>query len=628
VTAEDANRALFFEAAALQQAGQEADAEKLYRVLLARNPRVAPAHNNLGMLLDKSGQSEEAEHCFRAALGLRPEYPEALNNLGAVLKRHYRYQEAIDCFRRALDLRADNIEALLNLASTFLEIGAADGSEELFKKVLELNPREERAHLGLARFYSDCGRIKESIDTLLNAIELGPTTAETRAALFALRQSACAWDNFYAEEAIVLDGIRGRHAGITPFVAISLSSTAEDQLQCARTYARSLSLPTRDFAGPRHQPRDKIRLGYASADFNDHPVSSLAVELFERHNRSRFDVIAYSYGRDDRSPMRLRLEKAFDRFVDVQSASEHEIAQQIRNDEIDILVDLTGYTRHVRPGIFSLRPAPIQVNFLGYPSTLGVDYMDYIIADDFVAPPEQHQFFSEKVVCLPGCYQVNSRRDIAPHTPTKNDCGLPDRGFVFCCFNKNAKITPRLFDIWMRLLQQVPQSVLWLLETNALATANLRQEAQARGIDPERLIFAPRRPIADHLARHRLADLFLDTLPYNAHTTMSDALWAGLPAVTCAGETFPGRVGGSILRAVGLDELVTVSLAQYESLAVNLARNPAALAHVKQKLGLNLQTAPLFDCDRYASGLEKAYTEMNDMQRAGQAPKAIRLPIG
>jgi protein O-GlcNAc transferase len=623
VTSEEENRALFFEAMAQQQAGQAAHAEKLYRELLSRNPRVAPAHNNLGMLLDAGGQSEDAEICFRAALALRPDYPEALNNLGALVIRHHRVEEAIACFRRALALRPENIEPLINLADTLLESGSLTEVEDLFKRALRIDPKEARAYSGLAQLYADTGRSADAINALSEAVKLHPASTNMPSGLFALRRSVCAWEDFDRQEQSLLENLRTGKAAIKPFFLISLSSTPDDQLRCARAHAQSLNLPRHNVARGARAPGQKIRLGYASADFNDHPVSNLAVEMFERHDRSKFEVVAYSHGHDDRSAIRLRLEKSFDRFIDVRSVSDAGIAQQIANDEIDILVDLTGYTRHLRPGIFSRRPAPIQVNYLGYPGTLGVAYMDYIIVDAFVVPPEQQRFFSEKCVYLPHCYQVNSKRDVAD-TPVRSRYGLPETGFVFCCFNKNNKLTPRFFDIWMRLLHEIPESVLWLMETSALATANLQREAHVRGIDPRRLIFAQRVPShAEHLARHRLADLFLDTLPYNAHTTMSDALWSGLPALTCVGDTLAGRTGGSILRAAGLDELVTSTPAQYEMTALTLARDKNALAHVRQKLVDNLATTPLFDCARYTRNIEKAYTRMVDIARAGKPAQPI-----
>jgi predicted O-linked N-acetylglucosamine transferase (SPINDLY family) len=324
--------------------------------------------------------------------------------------------------------------------------------------------------------------------------------------------------------------------------------------------------------------------------------------------------------------VRDRLAKAFDRFVDIVPMQDPDAARLIHADALDVLVDLNGFTPAGRPKIPAYRPAPIQVNYLGYPGTMGADFIDYILVDRFVVPPEQKPFFSERVVYVPGCYQCNDdKRAIAAATPSRAECGLPEAGFVFCCFNDSYKLTPRFFDVWMRLLHAVPGSVLWLLEPNRLVASNLAREAEARGIAPTRLVFAPRLPLPEHLARHRLADLFLDTLPYNAHTTASDALWAGLPVLTCAGDTFAGRVGGSLLQAVGLGELVTASLEDYEALALRLAGDAGVLTRLRARLAQNRQTFPLFDTERATRNLEAAYWRMHQIRKAGRPPIAFSI---
>jgi predicted O-linked N-acetylglucosamine transferase (SPINDLY family) len=329
---------------------------------------------------------------------------------------------------------------------------------------------------------------------------------------------------------------------------------------------------------------------------------------------------------NDGSAIRKRLEKAFDQFVDVQNVSFVEAAQRIQSDGIDILVDLTAYTEMARTQIPAQRPAPVQVNYLGYPGTMGAPFIDYIMVDEFVVPPDQEAFFSEKLARLPGAYQVNdSKREIAAQTPSRRECGLPETGFVFCCFNNSFKITPRMFDIWMRILKAVPGSVLWLLENNPAVPVNLRKEAQARQVSEDRLIFAPRLPLAEHLARHRLADLFLDTLPYNAHTTASDALWAGCPLVTMAGHTFPSRVAASLLRTVGLPELITTSLPEYEELALRLAQDADLLNTLRSRLQTNRKTSRLFDGTRAARAIESAYTTMWETYKAGEPPRSFAV---
>jgi protein O-GlcNAc transferase len=351
-------------------------------------------------------------------------------------------------------------------------------------------------------------------------------------------------------------------------------------------------------------------------------------ELFERHDKSKFEIIAYSHAPDDRSELSRRLRYAFDGFIDIRAMTDAEASSRIKADKIDILVDLKGYTKGARTGITARRPAPIQVSFVGFPGTMGADFIDYIIADPIVLPFDQQPNYSERIVHLPHSYQPNdTKRLIANITPTRAECGLPESGFVFCSFNNSYKITPAFFDIWMRLLNAVPGAVLWLLDANGLVKDNLRREAAARGVDPGRLHFAPRIPSPEHLAHHRLADLFLDTLPYNAHTTASDALWAGLPVLTCAGETFAGRVAASLLHAAGLPELVTDTLAGYEAMGLRLAREPELLQSLRHRLLGNRHSAPVFDIARYTLAYEAALTHMWDTFMRGHDPQGFAIPL-
>jgi predicted O-linked N-acetylglucosamine transferase (SPINDLY family) len=378
-------------------------------------------------------------------------------------------------------------------------------------------------------------------------------------------------------------------------------------------------------ARPRRPHASKLRIGYLSADFRAHAVASLSVELFEKHDRERFEVFGYSLGPNDASPMRRRLVDAFDQFVDIHDRSYTDGAKQIAADSIDILVDLTGYTKHARTQILALRPATIQVNYLGYPGTMAAPFVDYVVVDDFVVPPDQQPFFTEKLVYLPGCYQVNSRREVSPQTPSRASCGLPENAFVFGAFNSSHKISPSVFEVWMEFLKSIPGSVLWLVEKNCLAPANLRRHAEDCGVSPERLIFAPRIASSEHLARHRLIDLFLDTFPYNGHTTTSDALWAGCPVVTIAGATFASRVAGSLLRAVDLPELVTHTLDEYRGLALRLAQDRARLADLRARLEVRRASAALFDSTAFTRNLEAAFTTMYEIHSAGDPPRAFAV---
>jgi protein O-GlcNAc transferase len=413
---------------------------------------------------------------------------------------------------------------------------------------------------------------------------------------------------------------------VPPFYLISTPASASDQLLCAQQWIRPIMPPRHAIFDHRlGVEKDRIRLGYLSGDFHQHATARLMAELFERHDRGRFEVFAYSYGPDDNSPMRARLTSAFDRFVDISGVSHRDAARRIHADAIDILIDLKGYTRQARPAISAYRPAPVQVSYLGYPATMGADFIDYILVDPFVVPASQQRFFSERLVHVPVSYQVNDRRREMATAPSRPDCGLPDQGLVLCSFNNTYKISPVFFEVWMRLLRSVPASVLWLLEANQLVKGNLCLEAEKRGVNPGRLIFAPVVGSAEHIGRHRHADLFLDTLPCNAHTTASDALWAGLPVLTCSGDTFAGRVAGSLLTAVGLPELITGSLEEYEETALTLARNPQRLVALRQKLEKSRDAGSLFDLPKLTGNIEAAYARMWQTWLSGQKPDAFSI---
>jgi len=406
-----------------------------------------------------------------------------------------------------------------------------------------------------------------------------------------------------------------------------LPSTPADQLQAAKLCVQDRYLSAREplWRGEKYA-HDRIRLAYLSADFHDHATAWLMAGLFELHDRSRFETTALSYGPTVESEMRQRLQRSFDRFIDLREQTDHEVATLARRLEIDIAIDLKGFTQTARTNILALRPAPIQVSYMGYPGTMGAGYIDYILADRLVIPKDHRQWYSEKVVYLPDSYQANdSKRRIADRAPTRDEACLPQKGFVFCSFNAVYKITPEVFTIWMRLLGAIDGSVLWLIEESAAATDNLRREAAERGISGERLVFAPRIDNDAHLARHRLADLFLDTLPYNAHTTASDALWAGLPVLTCLGSTFAGRVAASLLTAVGLPELITTSLDEYEALALRLAREPELLSSFSSGLAKNRLTCPLFNTERHARHVEAAFTRMWEIHERGEAPRGFTI---
>ena len=616
-----------------KEQGKFHEAELALKRVIALDPHNAALYHNIGWILDKQGKVDEAALMYQKSISLNPYLPEPYNNLGIIFNARKNFDEAEKMYRQAIALRPGYAEAHHNLGDVLSE-KKPDEAAQHYVQAITHNPYLVQPYINLGKVFRKLGLVNEAIALHEQALALHPDHAQLLTRLVDYIYNACAWDKLGDYEAQLLKMVREKRGDISPFTVLCLpSSTAEDQLICARAYDGGKEQPPQ--AQFKHKPRKslagktdgRIKIGYLSSDFQEHATAYLMAELFERHDRARFHITAYSYGPDDNSDMRKRLVKAFDSFIDLSNLSDHAAAQKIYDDGVDILIDLKGgATKDARIGILGYRPAPVQVNYIGYPGTTGVNFIDYIIADRFIIPEDQQHFYSEKVICLPDCYQPNdTHRKIAETVPTRTACGLPEQGFVFCSFNGSYKITPQVFDIWMRLLQKVPGSVLWLLEVNLAVKAHLRQQAERRGVDPDRMIFSYRVPLPEHLARHRLADLFLDTLPVNAHTTTSDALWAGLPVLTCAGRTFASRVAGSLLTAAGLAELITYSLEDYEALALKLAQNPAQLAEIRQKIERTRLQMPLFDIERFTGNLEKSYQRMWDIWQAGNGPKPFTV---
>ncbi len=613
---------------ALRQLKLPAEALQSYDRAHAIKPDSAEALNNRGVILREFARFDEALESYDRALAVKLDFAEALNNRGVVLLQLGRLGEALQSFDRALAVKPNYPDALNNRGIVLRELARFDEALESHDRALAVKPGFAEALKSRGDTLCILGIFDKALESYEQAFAVGSDLDGMSAAWFHAKQQLCDWSSYHVGEERARNAIRTCGSLDMGFGLLALSSTPEEQLDCARQGTAKIVAPELGvLPHPLPRPGERIRLGYLSADFHEHATAFLIAGLIERHDRSNFEVLGYSYGPTTEDRMRARLSAGFDRFIDVSGMPHRQTAEVIRADAVDILIDLKGYTRNGRPAILTHRPAPIQVNYLGYPGTMGAHFIDYIIVDPFVVPPDQQPFFSERLVHLPDCYQCNDdTREIAEHTPSRAECDLPEQGFVFCCFNNSYKITPAIFDIWMRLLRAVPHSVLWLLDANPWAKANLAREAAARGIVPERLIFAPRLPLPEHLARHRLADLFLDTLPCNAHTTASDALWAGLPLLTCTGNTFAGRVAGSLLRAIGFGELVTTSLEDYEALALRLAHDGSMLGRLRSRLAQNRRTSPLFDTERYAHNLETAYWRMWERWRTGHPPAAFSVP--
>lgn len=607
--------------------GQVVDALASYDRALAIKPGFIEALSNRGGVLKDLERYEQALASYDAALALKPDLAVVHFNRGAVLSAMKQHAEALASYDRALALNGRFAEALNNRGATLASLKRHEEALASYGRALALQPGFAEALQNRGAVLAHLGRHETASEDLDRALRLNPDLPFARGTLLHSRMHSCDWRAYEQESKRVIGDVRAGNRAVEPFMFLAISDSPEDQLRCARTWVRDQCPPSANalWTGGSYR-HDRIRLAYVSSDFRAHPLGQLMAALFEQHDRARFETIAVSLGRDDHSPMRSRLEGAFDKFIDVQRQSDHDVVKLMREMEVDIAVDRNGFTTGARPGIFAMRAAPIQVNYLAYPGTMGADFIDYLIGDEVVIPPGQQVWYTEKVVYLPDSYLVNdSGRRIAERTPTRKEVGLPDRGFVFCSFNNAYKITLQLFDAWMSLLRQVEGSVLWLLDGTATMRRNLWREAAAREIDPQRLIFAPRIAPEDHLARHRLADLFLDTLPYNAHTTASDALWAGLPVLTCIGTTFAGRVAASLLRAVGVPGLITRSLDEYKSLASRLASEPRALEEIRQQLARNRAVRPLFDTDRFRRHIEAAYFEMWERNRRGEAPASFAV---
>jgi predicted O-linked N-acetylglucosamine transferase (SPINDLY family) len=610
------------------QQGRAAEALALLEPLAAEAPDHADIRIYRGLARQEVGRRDEALADFDHALALQPGNMLALLYRGNLLLEAGLFAQALESYDRLLGIVPGYDEAWFRRGSALWLLDRYDEALAAYAKALEHNPGRFSAVFNSGTVLLKLERYDEAFAAFEKARLLAPQHRYTLGGAASAVLGACdlaRWDEY---QALVVQAVGNRSAVIAPLTFLPFCDDGAPRRICSETFvADRVAVPEAPLWKGEQYEHARIRLAYLSADFHQHATAELIAGLIERHDRTRFEVTAISFGLDDGSAMRARLMQGFDRFEDVRVLSDAAVAKLLRDDEFDIAIDLKGHTEGARPGILAYRPCPVQINYLGYPGTIAAPWLDYIIADATVLPLDRQPFYSEKIVHLPHCYQVNdSTRAVAVDTMTRGEAGLPQNGFVFCCFNAAWKITPAIFDIWMRLLTAVPGSVLWLLHDNADMPAHLRTAAAARGVDAARLIFAPRISSAAHLARYRLADLFLDTLSYNAHTTASDALWAGLPVLTCLGAQFDGRVAASLLQTIGLPKLVTHSLEDYEALALALARDPARLAELRARLAANRLSSPLYDTDRFRTHIETAYLQMLEISRSGRAPESFTVP--
>ncbi|MGE3336090.1 MAG: tetratricopeptide repeat protein [Rhodospirillaceae bacterium] len=601
--------------------GRFKDAAASFERALRLDPKDAQARNNLGGALSKMGRLDEALAHIDAAIALVPTYAKAHSDRTMVLTRVGRLVDAVASGDKAVALQPHLAEAHDHRGVALLQLGRYADALASFDAAIAAAPNVALPHSNRGVALELMKRADEALVSFRRALTLDPTLPMAAGPALHLRKSVCDWEGTDEDAASILARIDAGELASLPFNVLSLSSSAAQQRRVAGLYTALVSPRRIPASVPAAAPAGRIRVGYFSADLGEHPVGYAVAGVFERHDRTRFEITAFQIAPLKPDAMQARLAAAVDRFVDASAMSDEAVAAMAREIGLDVAVDLTGYTDHARAGIFSYGAAPAQAAWLGYPGTLANEAIPYLIADDVVIPEARRGDYAEKIVTLPSSFfPTDDRRVIAP-APPRADSGLPESGFVFCSFNSAYKITPAIFDIWMRLVAAVPCSVLWLAVRDETAQRNLRAEAERRGVDPARLVFAPHAPMDQHLGRHALADLFLDTAPFGAHSTAADALQAGLPVLTRPGETFAGRVAASLVTSLGMPELIAADWTDYENKALEIAQDEKRAAHLKAKLAANLKSRPTYDTVRYTRALEAAYTAL--AERAGQTPAAI-----
>lgn len=635
----------------LAHRGQLTEALEVLRSAIAGHPADPSLHTALGIVLERAGDSHAALEAYGAALNAAGDWHDALQNRGALLSRLGRWAEALGDIDRLLGQAPGRPEAHFNRGDVLLALGRYREGLESFQRALDFRPDYARAMVGRALALAALGQIEASTVALAEARSMDPQVLERfrnplngddgtfdprliHLTLGYKRQERCDWSDrrelVRRFDAWVQEGIaQGRPLSDwrLSFATLSLPLKPDTRIALARDCGTALARSVPAPAPWRDNPAAKLRIGYLSPNFRNHPSALLTAPLYELQDRSRFEVFGYALSPEDGSAIRGRIARACDRFLDLSAEPDDAVAARIREDGVQILVDLAGYQSGARPAILAHRPAPLQVEYLGYAATMGAPFMDYCVVDAVAVPPEHRDQWTEALAYLPCSFFLYNDSQSRAELLSRGEYGLPEQGFVFCCFNAGYKIEPTVFAIWMRLLRRVEGSVLWLMASNEAMVGHLRREAAARGIDPRRLVFGPRLPLEAHLARHGAADLFLDTLWCNAHTTAQDALWSGLPVLTCAGTTCAGRIAASLLTAAGAPELITDSLEQYEERAYELAVEPGRLAALAERLRTRAGSPPLFDIPRTVRNLERAYETMWERREAGLPPVTFEVPV-
>ena len=590
-----------------------------YDLAIKINPNIAEIYNNKGNILAEITKFEEALENYDLAIKIKPSIAGCYYNKGNVLSKIRKFEEALENYNLAIKINPNIAEVynhkgnVLSKTKKFLE------AIENYNLAIKINPNFAGFYFNKANVLKEIGKFEDAIHNYEKAQLLDNKIEFCKGNLLHAKMLCCNWSNLYELYNEIFNDVNNGKYSASPFGYQAICDDESNLQKCAQLFSNKNSPEIKNsFFIKKKLKKKKIKVGYLCGEFREQATSILMTEVWEKHNKEYFEILAFDSGWDDKSLRRKRIVNAFDKIIDISNLSDLDSAKSIYNEQVDILVNLNGFFGNARPIVFSYKPAKIQVNYLGFPGTMGVNYIDYIICDKIVVPPDSKNFYNEKIVYLPNTYQPNdSKRVISKRSFSREELSLPDNAFVFCCFNNNYKITPNMFEIWTTLLNKVNNSVLWLLEGNLEAVKNLKKEIEIRGIDSSRLIFAKQMKHEDHLARHRNADLFLDTLPYNAHTTASDSLWAGLPVLTCVGKTFPGRVGASLLKSLDLEELITHSDHEYINRAAELAFNKEKLILIKDRLNSNKLKKPLFNSELFCKNLEMAFQIMFEKSDLG-----------
>jgi predicted O-linked N-acetylglucosamine transferase (SPINDLY family) len=613
---------------ALARSGALAEALASFDCAITITPDLAGAHGNRGDALVALGREVEAVTSYDEALALNPDDVDTWCNRGAALHDLRRFEEALASYDQAIALKSDFVQVHFNRGNALALLGRHTEAVAAYDRALSLDQGYCDALQARGTVLLQLKRFEEAAACFERMLALDPRHPRALSELINCHLIMCDWQRLNTLVGEFEQSLVEGHALASPFILLGLGVGDATQAQATTRFVQSEIRKREPQPVRKVGQSERIRLAYLSGDFCQHPVAYLIAGLLERHDRSRFDVIGVSFGPDDRSEIRTRIAHAVDQFHDVRSRSDSEVASLVRELGADIVIDLTGHTEMARTSTLSHRPAPIQVSYLGFLGTMGADFIDYVIADEIVLPLDRQPFFTEKIVHLPDCFMVGDDRVAATsHLPSRSEQGLPAEGFVFSSLNASYKIREPIFAAWMNLLRSVDRSVLWLLASNAQTVANLRKEAQQRGVDPARLIFAARTGLPEHIARQGLANLFLDTAPYNAGATAMAALWAGVPILTVMGNQWTGRMAASMLGAIGLPDLVTSSISEYEALARKLATDPALMASFRARLKRNRATHPLFDTERFTRHIEAAYTTMVRIARSGEEPRSFAVDL-